>query len=287
MINDWPRLPPRPLPQPVTAFRDETVHSFTTRLAHANQLPSQSLRDYAAREGHYVDPDRLARLSGYPRDVLCARLRGLTIDERDLPRQRARARPICRFCSARRGVSEPVHCWLPDHLTVCHRHDRWIGPSAQRWDDQISLKHHPDIAQAARAHLVLAMRNNPGIVELAINDASRIVLRQNRFRRSDGLADSAATGIALRGRWASISTVNLHIATYVKTVRMATVIIDQRPALLNRSGDPSLARMTFLAAANAVFGAEDETATTAALDGWLNNQQIIRKSRDKPMIVHT
>ena len=28
-------------------------------------------------------------------------------------------------------------------------------------------------------------------------------------------------------------------------------------------------------------------ATTAALDGWLNNQQIIRKSRDKSMIVHT
>ncbi|MFL0294957.1 hypothetical protein ACJH6J_28535 [Mycobacterium sp. SMC-18] len=68
---------------------------------------------------------------------------------------------------------------------------------------------------------------------------------------------------------------------------MAAVIIDQRPALLNRTGDPSVARVALLAAANAVFGAEDETATTAALDGWLNNQQIIRKSRDKSMIVHT
>ncbi|WP_396922695.1 TniQ family protein [Mycolicibacterium sp.] len=279
MINDWPRLPPRPLPQPVTAFRDETVYSFTTRLAHANQLPPQSLRDYAAREGHYVDPDRLARLSGYPRHVLCDRLRGLTVDERDLTRQRARARPICRFCSARRGVPEPVHCWLPDHLTVCHRHGYWIGPSAQRWDDQMSLKHHPAIAQAARAHRALAKRNTSDIVELAINDASRIVLRQIRFRRSDGLGDSAATGIALGGRWASISTVKLHIDTYVETVRMATVIIDHRPQLLNCSGNPSLARIAVLAAANAVFGTEAETATAAALDGWLNNQQIIRESR--------
>ncbi|MCG7583986.1 MULTISPECIES: hypothetical protein [Mycobacteriaceae] len=151
----------------------------------------------------------------------------------------------------------------------------------------MSLKHHPAVARSARAHHALAKRNAPDIVELAINDASRIVLRQRRFRRDDGLGDSAATGIALRGRWASISTVNLHIATYVETVRMAAVIIDQRPALLNRTGDPSVARVALLAAANAVFGAEDETATTAALDGWLNNQQIIRKSRDKSMIVHT
>ena len=259
MINDWPRLPPRPLPRSVTAFRDETVYSFTTRLAHANRLPPQSLRDYAAREGHYVDPERLARLSGYPRRVLCDRLRGLTVDERDLTRQRARARPLCRFCSARRGATQPVHCWLPDHFTVCHRHSRWIGPSAQRWDDQMSLKNYPAVSQAARAHHALARRNNPDIVELAINDASRIVLRQRR--------------------WARSSTVNLHIVTYVETVKMAAVIIDRRPALLNRSGDPSPARMALLAAANAVFGAEHETATAAALDGWLNNQQIIRESR--------
>lgn len=279
MINDWPRLPPRPLPRSVTAFRDETVYSFTTRLAHANRLPPQSLRDYAAREGHYVDPERLARLSGYPRRVLCDRLRGLTVDERDLTRQRARARPLCRFCSARRGATQPVHCWLPDHFTVCHRHSRWIGPSAQRWDDQMSLKNYPAVSQAARAHHALARRNNPDIVELAINDASRIVLRQRRFRHSDDIGKSAVTGIALGGRWASISTVNLHIVTYVETVKMAAVIIDRRPALLNRSGDPSPARMALLAAANAVFGAEHETATAAALDGWLNNQQIIRESR--------
>lgn len=283
MIDDWPRLPPRPLPRPVTAFRDETVHSFTTRLANANRLPPQSLRDYAAGQDHYADPGRLACLSGYPRNVLCDRLRGLTPNERDLTRQRARSRPMCRSCSAKRRVFEPVHCWLPDHLTVCHRHGRWIGPSAQRWDAQISLKHNRDIAQAARVHRALAKDSAPDIIELAINEASRIVLQQRRFQRSDGLADSTATGIALRGRWASISPVNLHIDTYVETVGMTAVIIDHRPALLNRSGDPSAARTAFLGAANAVFGAKDETATTAALDGWLNNQQIIRESGNKPM----
>jgi hypothetical protein len=46
---------------------------------------------------------------------------------------------------------------------------------------------------------------------------------------------------------------------------------------VNRSGDPSRALVALLAAANAVFGAGDET-TAAALDGWLNNQQISRES---------
>jgi hypothetical protein len=95
----------------------------------------------------------------------------------------------------------------------------------------MSLKHNPDVAQANRVHRVLAKRNAADVVELAINDASRIVLQQRLFRRGDGLGESPATGIALGGRWASISTVNLHIATYAQTVRTVAVIIDQRPAL--------------------------------------------------------
>lgn len=56
-------------------------------------------------------PARPARR--YPLEVLRDRLRGFDPRDRDISRQRACSRPMCRFCSARRGVSEPVYCSCP------------------------------------------------------------------------------------------------------------------------------------------------------------------------------
>jgi len=37
-------------------------------------------------------------------------------------------RPACRHCAARRGIAEPVACYLPPHLTVCRRHRSGSAP---------------------------------------------------------------------------------------------------------------------------------------------------------------
>lgn len=271
-MTEWPRLPPQTLPRPVIAFRDETVLSFTTRLARANGLPPQSLRDYATGDGRYTDPDRLGRLSGYPLEVLQNRLRGFNDDDRDPTRQQRRSRPSCRHCSARRGAFEPVYCWVPDHITVCTRHRRWIGPSARHWDDQLPLDHHPDVIHAAAAHRRLTQRHPTDTVEGAINEASRLVLRQRRFQQSEGLAASEKK----RLRWATISNASTHVTTYRETVQLAAIIVDYRPVLLNL-GDLVDRRITaFVLAANDVF-ATNSPGAALVITNWLNEQRLIRR----------
>jgi TniQ protein len=128
---DWPTGPRHQLPRTTPPFIYETVPSYVARLAHANHLQPGELRRYLTeRRANHPRPDWLATVSGYPVPVLQSRLKGFAENERNLTRQRAHSRPACRFCMARRSVDEPVYCWLPEHVTVCYRHRRWIGPPA-------------------------------------------------------------------------------------------------------------------------------------------------------------
>ncbi|TLH63694.1 TniQ family protein [Mycolicibacterium phocaicum] len=271
----WPEPAVRALPRPVTAFQFETVHSFITRLAHANHVAPQDLRGYAARPGdYYPNTERLGLLSGYPPAVLLNRLRGLRPDERDATRQRARSRPACRWCCARRGVNEPVHCWFPDHVTACYRHYRWIGPSANTWDDQVSLTGHHGVIAAARRHARLHRLHHPDIIEAALNDALRIVMRQ---RRLDGQPECDITNASPSARWATAKDVRTHLTTYPQVITVAGAIIAHRPLLLN-AGNENLVIAAFLARAYMAFHPKTDSVEEA-LRCWLYDQQIIRRSR--------
>lgn len=48
-------------------------------------------------------------------------------------------RPACRRCTARRGITGPVACHLPPHLTVCRRRRLWTGPAARSHAGQLDV----------------------------------------------------------------------------------------------------------------------------------------------------
>src|SRR6476660_4919870 len=153
----WPRGPAAPLPRTVAPFAAETVQSYLDRLAHANHLDPAILRRYLCDTARLGAPriDWLATASGHPVDRLRTRLVGAGETDRDATRQRLHARPACRLCMARRQVLHPVYCWYPNYRTVCHHHQRWIGPFARTFDDQRDLRSAPTVRKAARRHIRL------------------------------------------------------------------------------------------------------------------------------------
>ncbi|WP_075630220.1 hypothetical protein [Mycobacterium intracellulare] len=74
---------------------------------------------------------------------------------------------------ARRGVYEPVYCWLPDYATVCCRHRRWIGAGTSTLDDQRDLRCAPAVIAAAQRHARLD-RCHGDAARFAVRDAARI-----------------------------------------------------------------------------------------------------------------
>lgn len=269
----WPEPTLRALPRTLTAFQFETVESFITRLAHANHVEPQDLRPLIGG----VDRRRLERLgtlSGYPPLVLLARLRGLSPNDRHATRQRAHSRPACRWCSARRGATEPVHCWFPNHVTVCHRHQRWIGPSAQTWADQADLATHHRVLTAAKRHKRLCLRHPPETIDAAMNDALRIMLRQRIFA---GQPHHDIADVSGAPRWSTRRHVSTHVATYPLVVELSAIIAAVRPQLLHAT-DPSEAIAGFHARASAAFADTSGTSVERALHDWLYDQHLIRNA---------
>jgi hypothetical protein len=153
----------------------ETVHSYTMRLAQANHMPVKVLHSYLSGtpSSNQPRPEWLAKASGYPLDLLEIRLKGLTRGH-GFAEQLRRSRPACRWCMARRGIYEPVHCWLPEHRTVCFRHRRWIGAPAHHWADQHRLDDRPAVLTAARRHARM-VHHHKDFATPAMRDARRIL----------------------------------------------------------------------------------------------------------------
>jgi hypothetical protein len=204
----------------VTPFADETVQSYLDRLAHANHLDPAMLRRYLCDTGRRGEPriDWLAKASGHPASRLRTRLVGAGDVDRDPGRQRRHGRPACRFCMARRQVSQPVYCWYPDYRTVCARHMRWIGPFTRTVDDQIDLRDAPAVLVAARRHARLH-RENPDTATYLLSEARRIL---RRWR-------AVETGATFK----TIVDIDSYIASYPDLIDLAAILTDSHSRLLN------------------------------------------------------
>jgi hypothetical protein len=185
-FSDWAQtLPPRPLPRTITPVPSEYYLDYIGRLADASHLEllelTSALDDPAAVTLH---PDswkqhrqeRLAAAAGQPLPRI-ARLywddAGLYL--RDTGGFRQLLRPACRRCTARRGITGPVACRLPPHLTVCRRHRLWTGPSARTHAGQLDISPFPEILRAQRRHLT-QLRHYPWQeVEATISAATRAI----------------------------------------------------------------------------------------------------------------
>jgi hypothetical protein len=191
-FSDWAQtLPPHPLPRTATPVPGEYYLDYTARLAAANHLEfpelTQALADPAAvilldpgsRKQH--QQERLAAAAGQS----LARIARLYWDDhgdylRDPGRFRRMLRPACRRCTARRGITGPVACHLPPHLTICRRHRLWTGPSARTHAGQLDISPFPDILRAHRRHLAQLHHHPRRQVEAAASAATRAIYQALR-----------------------------------------------------------------------------------------------------------
>lgn len=221
----WPRGPRQRLPRTVAPFAYEAATSYAARLAHANRIGVHTLRGYVAESCNARPrPDWLAAVSGQPVNVIETRLRGLAGDSATL-RQNLR-RPLCRRCMAGKGIREPVYCYLPAHLTVCHRHRRWVGPPAHTLDDQLDLRGHPQVLRAARIHWRLANRYAKLDLRTALGDARHMLVYWAHAERRE------AAAILQTGLHASVSAYPQVIAVAATLLTISSQLENPcRPAL--------------------------------------------------------
>jgi hypothetical protein len=189
---DWvTTLPPRPLPRTVTPVAGEYHLGYIAWLAAANHLEfselTGALDDTAAITIHSPrgwtqhEQERLAAAAGQP----LARIARLYWPDprvylRDPEGFRQMLRPACHRCTARRGITEPVACYLPPHLTVCRRHRLWIGPSARTPAGQLDISQLPEVLHAQRRHLAQVHRHPWQQVDIAISGATRAIYQALR-----------------------------------------------------------------------------------------------------------
>jgi hypothetical protein len=188
---DWAStLPPRPLPRTVIPVLGEYYLDYISRLADANHLdlleltgalddPAAVILDPGRREQHRRE--RLAAAASQP----LARIARLYWDDaglylRDPGGFRQLLRPACRRCTARRGITGPIACRLPPHLTVCRRHRLWTGPAARTHAGQLDISPFPEILRAQRRHLAQQRHHPWQDVEATISAATRAIYQALR-----------------------------------------------------------------------------------------------------------
>ncbi|MDW5614790.1 hypothetical protein R6244_28350 [Mycolicibacterium sp. D5.8-2] len=167
--------------------------------------------------------DWLATVSGQPKQVIQARLRGLAGDPAALKQNLHR--PLCQRCMACRGIHEPVNCFLPAHVTVCYRHRRWVGPPAHVVDDQVDLRTRPRVLRAARTHQRLVHQHAEADLRAALRDARHMLVYWAHTERRE-----AAT-ILQTGLHASVSA-------YPQVVAVAATLLTISPQL-EQPGHPT------------------------------------------------
>lgn len=214
----------RPLPIVVRLVRDETLHSFLSRLARDNHI---EVRDLMAEVGMRTltrppNLDRLAVLAGYPAERLA------TILADAEPRAgRTRLSPLtgriaCRRCMASRGIVADVWCVRPDER-VCRRHRRWLGglASAPGQHDLVLL---PEVVAAQRRHHRLVRRHGASTARKSMGSATVIVDQWSEHARWGRHRQQRLTRIAAAAPDAPPDAGVLSMANYPEVVTLASLV---------------------------------------------------------------
>jgi hypothetical protein len=213
----WTCGPRQRLPRTITPFAWEAASSYTIRLANANHISVNTLRGSVSEScGARPRADWLATVSGQPEQVIRARLRGLAGDPVALKQNLHR--PLCQRCMACRGIHEPVNCFLPAHVTVCHRHRRWVGPPAHVVDDQVDLQTRPRVLRTARTHQRLVHQHSEADLCAALGDARHMLVYWAHASHRE------AAAILQTGLHASVSA-------YPQVIAVAATLLTLSPQL--------------------------------------------------------
>lgn len=147
---------------------------------------------------------------------------------------------------------------MPQHITVCHRHQLFIGSPVRALDDQRDLRYKPDVLAAAKIHARLARRYSDVEINAATRDA-------RHFLGYWANAENRTTTTVLNDR------VDAHVRNYPELVAIvATLLVwSKRPAEHTSVGPTGLLRC--------INGQTGRTHTDATpIEQWLHRQRLAR-----------
>lgn len=262
----WPRAPRHALPRTLTPFAYEAASSYAARLAAANHIGVYTLRYQLAESATArVRADWLSVVSGQPETLIAARLCGLAGDSTWLPPQLRR--PLCRECMLRKGIRDPVYCYSPPHVTVCHRHQRWTGPGARQLADQLDLGTQPTVLQAGRTHRRLARQHPSDDVQQAIKAARHMLAFWARAEH-DQTASVLQNGLAH------------HVAAYPGSIAVANALL-ARQARMTNATIPAQSDWPTNALKQINLRTQQHHALTTPLEQWQQNLQLRINARSR------
>ena len=138
----------------------------------------------------------------------------------------------CRFCTVRRGITNPVVISAGDHQQVCRRHRRWLARRGDPVGEQFDLSAVPDVLTANRRHRRLLHQHGPAEMRAVFGTAAHILFRwtargnwpEHRDRRVGHFYDLS--------RWRLTEHHPLiPLANYPETVALAGLLIDTGAAI--------------------------------------------------------
>ncbi len=89
----------------------------------------------------------------------------------------------CRFCTARRGISQPVIITAPVHRQVCRSHRRRLARPGDRLAEEFDLSTVPDVGTANRRQGRLLRQRDPGAMQEAFRRRGTHPVPLDRTRR--------------------------------------------------------------------------------------------------------
>lgn len=207
------------LPIAVPLVRAESHSSLVTRLASANHVPIEDMRQLLAWSpgGRAADLSRMASLTGHPvehvKQVLSVRT----------PRRPCELRLACRRCMARRGIHQPVEIHTATHQYVCSCHRRWLAPVHALGTQEYSLGGLPEVIAAHRRHLRL-IRRHRRCGERLFDDARHILFRWTERRDWPEHRESRLGRLGEDGYWLFEHHPLITLINYPETVALAELL---------------------------------------------------------------
>ncbi|MEU8584619.1 hypothetical protein [Streptomyces abikoensis] len=172
----------RPLPCSVTPFPNETLGSYTRRLAAANQTTSRTLFTPSRwLRCPLNELELLELLSGQPRTTLVwaiPELRRHAPGIAPAPRTPGvTTRFACRRCIWQSGGAGTVHVHARTHYdNVCVRHGIWHSDGVETLDQQIDLAPAPEVIRAQLTLDRLEQRRGEAFVAECYRQCERVWL---------------------------------------------------------------------------------------------------------------
>ncbi|MFI6366885.1 TniQ family protein [Nocardia sp. NPDC050630] len=227
--------PPARLPFPVAPFGGETTRSYLYRLATANLIHPDDLRNHLTgtrNQTGSVTLAGLAAVTGRSPQGLRYALPELDPGADVVLKPAHVRRRVCFRCASRRNAFVFAITWKPVDTVLCGKHRIWLGSRGRSFlDQQYDVSAVADILHAQRRHQLLARRAGRTIAALAFTEAAAITdtwARHGRHHdRRDPLIRALAGRYPLTGKLSN-GDPRTAVVTYPETVELAHVLADSR-----------------------------------------------------------